>query len=186
MPECPDTPWAHEPDRRAGREFTEPPSPASVFFLEFLRSKGVLSGTVADLGCGSGRNAVYFAKNGFEVHAIDSCSGPLGDLDLYGVVPHCGSVAECWLFEDSFFDIAMDVLCYSELKDARERTAYRGELMRTLKPGGHFLVSVPADAFTPDALAREFPSFAVAASAKTREPPEHGGVRTLSLALLRP
>jgi tellurite methyltransferase len=49
--------WGTEPNRLAHR------------LLEFLPS--VQGKTVVDLGCGEGRDAVFFAKNGLEVIAVD-------------------------------------------------------------------------------------------------------------------
>jgi tellurite methyltransferase len=43
------------------------PSSFSEFCLEFIPD----GATILELGSGNGRDAIYFAKNGFEVHAVD-------------------------------------------------------------------------------------------------------------------
>jgi SAM-dependent methyltransferase len=43
------------------------PSSFSEFCLEFIPDEA----RIVELGSGNGRDAIYFAKNGFEVHAID-------------------------------------------------------------------------------------------------------------------
>src|SRR4030095_8965902 len=112
MTESPDAPWAKDHDSRIKTQFKEPPSPAAVFFHEFLLSKSISSGKLVDVGCGNGRNAIFFAKHGYEVHAVDRSDDILKDMDLHGVMPYCHSVTEYLLFEDEFFDFAIDIFCY--------------------------------------------------------------------------
>lgn len=40
-------------------------------FVQKLNHKGAIGGQILDLGCGSGRDSLYFAQLGFEVTAID-------------------------------------------------------------------------------------------------------------------
>lgn len=184
--ENPDTPWLREYEGRNPKPFTLRHSPAAVFFLKFLKSKGAhTSGAkLADIGCGSGRDSVFFARNGFEVHAIDRDSSVTEGLDLHGVRVHCHSATDSWLFEDAFFDFAIDVLCYGQGKDAGGKKFYRRELKRTLKPGGYYLVCVPAPPASSPAsagrrVAEEFAGFRPVAS----EESEDCGVRVISVIL---
>ena len=86
-----------------------------------------------------------FAGNEPRVQAEGSTLAEvLKDLDLHGVMPHCHSVTDFWLFEDSFFDIAMDIFCYCYQTEAERKELYRSELRRVLKPDGIYLLSVPA------------------------------------------
>lgn len=174
--ENPDTPWLRNYESRSPKPFITPPSPAAAFFLKFLKSKGVRSGKLADIGCGSGRDSVFFARNGFEVHAIDRDGPAMKDLDLHGVRVHCHSATDAWLFEDAFFDFAIDVLCYGQEKDAEGKKFYRGELKRTLGPGAYYLLCVPAAGRR---MAEEFAGFTTVAS----EESDDGGSRVLSVIL---
>ncbi|MDD5340076.1 MAG: class I SAM-dependent methyltransferase [Candidatus ainarchaeum sp.] len=184
--ENPDTPWLREYEGRSPKPFTQPPSPAAVFFLKFLESKGARTAgaTLADIGCGSGRDSVFFARNGFEVHAIDRDSSVTEGLDMHSVRVHCHSAMDAWLFEDAFFDFAIDVLCYGQEQDAEGKRFYRRELKRTLKPGGYYLLCVPAPPpASPGAaairIAKEFSGFTAAAS----EESDDAGKRVLSIVL---
>jgi len=47
----------------------EEPDKLVVQFTEILKNKHAKR--VLDLGCGTGRHVVYFAKQGFETHGID-------------------------------------------------------------------------------------------------------------------
>lgn len=180
--ESPDVPWDREYEARSPKPFTHQPSPGAVFFLKFLKSKGVRTDgrRLADVGCGNGRDSVFFARNGFEVHAIDRDGSAIEDLDLHGVTAHCHSVTDCWLFEDSFFDFATDVLCYAHEQGAGCRKSYRDELNRALKSGGYYLLCVPASAGK--SIAAEFSGFSVAAS----EESDDAGTRVLNVILFKP
>lgn len=182
MSESPDVPWAKSQDHRIKRPFTEPPSPAATFFSDFLKSKGVSGGRMVDLGCGNGRNAIFFARSGFEVHAVDKSDEVLKDIDLHGVMPHCHSVTEYWLFEDGFFDFAMDIFCYSEQADDERRAFYREELWRVLKDGGYYLLCVPADAFSRAGMEKEFSGFI--ALSETAFEDRINGKKRMALALI--
>ncbi|MFN7991305.1 MAG: class I SAM-dependent methyltransferase [Candidatus Micrarchaeia archaeon] len=184
MTESPDHPWAKDHDSRLKRNLDEPPSPSARFFFDFLCSKGVFRGRMLDLGCGNGRNAVFFAQHGFEVHAVDRSDEVLKDLDMHGVMPHCHSVTEYWLFEDAFFDLAMDIFCYCEQKEEEKRRFYRSELMRVLGAGGYYLLSVP---FSQKKLESEFTDdgFAVVGSVRSNDRIAGKSVDTFSLIMKR-
>lgn len=47
------------------------PSSSAINLLKYINSDGNNKLTLLALGCGEGRNAVYFAQNNFEVTAID-------------------------------------------------------------------------------------------------------------------
>lgn len=166
--ESPDTPWARTHDGRMKRRPVPGPSRAAVFFMEFLKSEGIVRGKLVDIGCGNGRNAIYFAEKGFEVHAVDRSDEVLKDLDLHGVMPHCHSVTDYWLFEDGFFDLAMDVLCYSEQDAPGYRERYLSELRRVLKPGSYVLLSVPKG-YTEARVKKEFSGFELLSSEESED-----------------
>ena len=119
MPQSPDTPWDPE-DVELPKKFNEEPSQAAVFFLEFLKSKNIRTGKIADLGCGNGRNAVFFMKNNFEVHAIDKKDSALAPLAGHGIHTYCHDITDFLLFEDDFFDLAMDISCYDQQNEERK------------------------------------------------------------------
>ena len=54
------------------------------------------------------------------------------------------SIADAWPLPNESVDIAIDVSCYFQLPTNRERAAYRLELLRALKPGGLYLLVIPA------------------------------------------
>jgi SAM-dependent methyltransferase len=161
--ESPDVPWGKRDVNRVRKRMEEKPSRAAVFFFEFLQSHGVSTGRLVDLGCGAGRNAVFFVEKGFEVHAVDRSDEVLKDIELHGVMPHCHSVTDYWLFEDEFFDLAVDIFCFSEQVEKDHKSLYARELVRVLRKGGHYMISVPA-AYPREDIAGHFPGFEIIAS----------------------
>lgn len=182
--ESPDVPWARNHDEHGmPPKFGREPAKAAEFFRSFLSSRGVRSGALADLGCGKGRNAVFFAREGFEVHAIDRSEGAFNGLERYGVRTYSQDLAECWLFGNGSFDLAMDVFCYSQESDKERRAAYRKELLRTIRPEGYFLLSVPSMLFPRALVEKEFSGFSIVACDEAVEKIAGGRVRTLSLIM---
>ncbi len=164
MTESPDVIWARSDDSEGKpREFTRKPSSAAMFFFEFLSSNGIKSGSLLDIGCGNGRDSVFFSKKGFDVHALD-ISSVIG-LERYGVKAHCASAMEFWLFETHSFEYVIDVLCYCEEPDPDKRAFYRSELSRVLDPEGFFLISVPKS-YKKERIAEEFRGFEIIASSE--------------------
>lgn len=124
------------------------PSSGVASFVEFLKEKGIRSGKVLDIGCGQGRNSVYLSENGFDVWGIDYIKEALeltkGLADRKSVTLNLveGEIDKPWPFEDNFFDIEVDSFSSIDIESKEGRETYRDELLRTLKPGGHALVTV--------------------------------------------
>lgn len=96
---------------------------------------------ILDLGCGTGRNSLYFAQHGFEVFAADISEKSLETLknkinrkDLSNVNIYNFGFEDI-LFENDFFDV---VVCTSVLHHARFEDIERGikEIYRVIKPKG--------------------------------------------------
>lgn len=182
--ESPDVPWAKNHDEHGmPPEFDKKPAKSARSFHSFLKSRKLTSGALADLGCGTGRNAVFFAKKGFEVHAIDRSETAIAGLGRHGIATYNQDLAECWLFNDCYFDFAMDVFCYSQESDESRKAAYRGELARSLRAGGYFLLTVPSRIFQKSGIEKEFPGFSIIASEESAEEMAGGKVRALSLIM---
>lgn len=100
--------------------------------------------TVLDLGCGTGNNTWFFLDIGFEVCGIDiaptaiaTASAYIQSLGLPEADLRVGDIAELpW--DASRFDIVVDRGVLSQLTiDNVAKTI--SEVVRVLKPGGHFL-----------------------------------------------
>jgi len=104
-----------------------------------------------DLGCGNGRNAFFLEQSGFAVVAIDISSQAIMNLRAAAKAAHarqniaavCADACSISLPQNEF-DIA---LAYT-LIDHIERPladSLIAKILHSLKPGGHFLVTVYSD-----------------------------------------
>lgn len=100
-------------------------------------------GRALDLGCGYGRSAIYLARAGWEVDAVDFVGLALEEARrrarAAGVdVRFYESSVTDLSFLDGPYDLALDIGCGHGLDDAGLR-AYHCELRRLLHPGARFL-----------------------------------------------
>lgn len=113
---------------------------AAYFEQEWIRP-----GKVLELGCGPGRNAVYFAKNGCSVDAVD-----LSEVSLQWAAERAEQekVAVNFIQSNLFelvvdrgkYDIIYDSGCFHHIAPHRKIT-YLNLIHHALKPGGHFALS---------------------------------------------
>lgn len=133
--------------RREGRVFARPHEDMPDL-ARLLRGRGAR--TLLDVGSGSGRHVVYFARHGLAVRGVDrapeglrltrqwlAAEGLTAGLcrqDLLDGLP----------YRDASFDalIAIQVIHHAPLAAIRRLVA---DLARVLKPGGVAFVTVPAD-----------------------------------------
>lgn len=128
------------------------PSATVVDFTDFLQRNGVSSGVALDIGCGKGRNSLYLARQGFIVYGLDFTPAAIDYLrqqalkeELAGKIHTvCQSVIDPWPFKAQSADIAIDTFCYKHQVKASDRAFYRAELLKALKPGGYYLLTLAA------------------------------------------
>lgn len=115
---------------------------------------------ILDAGCGSGRNIVWFLRNGFEVYAIDVDERVIADIRALArtlapdlppenfQVAGLGSIP----FRDESFDwiICNTVLHFA--KDRAEFDSWMDEQWRLLKPGGMFFARIASSIGIKDRL----------------------------------
>ncbi len=107
---------------------------------------GTLSpGKVLELGCGPGRNAIYLAKSGCEVDAVDLSETSLQwakeraeELNLPINFIH-KNIFELNLGE-GVYDFVYDSGCFHHIAPHR-RMGYKRLIEKSLKPGGYFAVT---------------------------------------------
>ena len=146
---------AHKANRRYFRQAyrtgqhgwgTEEPSPYAVDFLKRIR-RLVPGGRLLDVGCGEGRHAIAAAKMGFEVAAIDY--EPLAIRRAKRFARKHGAKGITFLqgnaldlpFPRMSFDVVLDYACLHHQRKSAW-TAYKTNILRVLKPGGFYVLSV--------------------------------------------
>lgn len=124
------------------------PSKALVLFSELL---GIQRGIkVLDAGSGTGRNSIYLAKRGCEVHALDFSKVALNRLDVAAtqagirdkIFSYQHELQSPFPFSSKSFDLALDSYVLCHFTDSNFKSFYLGELHRTLKPSGLLFSSV--------------------------------------------
>lgn len=106
------------------------------------------SAPALDVGCGTGRNAIYLASQGFEVTAFDSSREA---LRIASARPSAGAVAfsqrnleDGLPGRDRAYRLITDVFVYKHQVDDNVRARYRAELRRALRDDGVVLISLAA------------------------------------------
>ena len=108
---------------------------------------------ILDVGCGNGRNIVYFLKNGFNVYGIDQHEGAVEEVQLLNkalapsnpVNNFKVGLAEDLKFDDCFFDL---IICSAVLHFARNKDHFDDMLRsiwRVLKPEGFLFVRLASN-----------------------------------------
>lgn len=108
---------------------------------------------VLDVGCGNGRNLVYFLRNGYEVFGVDpqpnavetvrelsAALAPDNPQENFMVCP-----AENLPFTDATFDLVISSAVLHFAKDEQHFDSMLQSMFRVLKPGGYFFARLASD-----------------------------------------
>lgn len=117
------------------------PTKEFVAFFSALKQKGL---EILDVGCGQGRDALFIARLGHSVTAIDRSPSGIRDLQVdaksEGLAITC-EVADIrqYDWQDTFDVIVIDRTLH--MLNFNERTAILDELLRVTKSGSHVLIA---------------------------------------------
>lgn len=110
--------------------------------IELIRKKEVIIGNALDVCCGAGINAVYLAKNGFDVTGIDISAKAIDyareKAGRGGI--RCKFIAGDVLnfhFPENNFDLVFDRGCYHHMPQ-KEKPKFARLIYQTLKSGGTY------------------------------------------------
>lgn len=131
---------------------TTTPNAEIISFWESYGSHFAADASAIDLGCGQGRHTLYLAEQGLTTYGVDYIASAVEVLrervrehNLQALVhARVMSLSEVWDFGDASFDLALDVYTSINIETLAAREAFRAELVRTLKPGGWFVILVPS------------------------------------------
>ncbi|MGD2070777.1 MAG: class I SAM-dependent methyltransferase [Gemmatimonadota bacterium] len=109
-----------------------------------------------DVGCAGGRNTVFLARHGADVHALDASEGMV-DETRRRLAPVVGrqeaerrvrlaTMDDLSAWETGTFDLVVGLGIYQNARDLEEWDRAVGETARVLRPGGRCLVAH----FTPE------------------------------------
>ena len=113
-------------------------------FDQLLRGRLVPGMRILDAGCGSGRNLVYFFRNGFEIFGVDADPHAVASVRAIATRLASRLPAENFRVEPvermSFDDASADAVLSSAVlhfaQDEQHFDAMVREMWRVLKPGG--------------------------------------------------
>lgn len=115
-------------------------------FDQILKGRITPGMRILDAGCGSGRNLMYFLREGYDVHAADASAGEVETVrnmarSLAPSLPASNfrvEPVEQMSFPDAFADVVIsNTVLHFARDDAHFEAMLRGTF-RTLKPGGLF------------------------------------------------
>jgi SAM-dependent methyltransferase len=121
--------------------------PIDIYLFDQLLKGRIAPGMrIFDAGCGSGRNIIYFLREGYEVYAVDPDVRALESVRALArkfapALPESNFLVEAverMSFDDAFADV---VICNTVLHFARDDAHFESMLRgawRVLKPGGLF------------------------------------------------
>jgi len=115
-------------------------------FDQLLRGRMPRGMRVLDAGCGTGRNLVYFLREGYDVHATDLDAGAIAAVRrlaarLESQLPPANfriEPVERMTFPDAFADVVLSSAVLHFAADEAQFDAMVREMWRVLKPGGLF------------------------------------------------
>ena len=123
-------------------------------FDQLLKGRFEPGTRILDAGCGSGRNLVYFLREGFDVCGVDTSPDAVAHVRALAraLAPQLPEEnfrrepAEKMSFEDEGFDAVLSSAVLHFARDEAHWLASMREMWRVLKPGGLFFARLASTA----------------------------------------
>ncbi|MEK7581602.1 MAG: methyltransferase domain-containing protein [Patescibacteria group bacterium] len=124
--------------------FRQKPSGA----MKLLSIANLKGKTIADLGCGKGRNTFYLIKNGAsKVYAIDFVPEAIREIKSAKnpkITAVCRDLAKPWPIPSDSLNLTIDIFCFKHQASLKNQEFYKSEIERTLKKKGLLLLDLAA------------------------------------------
>jgi tellurite methyltransferase len=122
-------------------------------FDQLLKGRFDKSHKILDAGCGSGRNLIYFLRNGFDVYGIDPSEQAVETVKELAAALSPGNPltnfnvakAEELPFDDACFDLVISSAVLHFAVDAFHFDSMLRSMWRVLKPGAYLFARLASD-----------------------------------------
>jgi len=122
-------------------------------FDQLLKGRFDTCRKVIDIGCGNGRNIVYFLRNGYEVHGIDMAPEAISTVKELSANLAPGNAVENFVvssvedlpYEASSFDLAICSAVFHFASSPAHFEEMVKSVWRILKPGGYLFARLASD-----------------------------------------
>lgn len=122
-------------------------------FDQLLKGRFDRSQKVLDVGCGGGRNLVYFLRNGYDVYGIDQNPDAVEQVKALSqslaptnpITNFAVTKVEALPYADAAFDLAICSAVLHFAKDSNHFDEMLRSVWRVLKPGGYLFVRLASD-----------------------------------------
>lgn len=107
--------------------------------VEFILTKGLQPCPTLDIGCGSGNNAIWLAKQGFSVTALDSSALALAQAQKKDSNQLCNFQQLNFMTGDipqESFGLIIDRGCFHHFRTPEHRGQFAQKVATLLQPGG--------------------------------------------------
>lgn len=127
-------------DRETGNEELYKPS----LFAQFVMQKYMVEGkSLIELGCGNGRDSVYFAENGLYVTGIDASQVAIKRNQDRVAMDNCVFICDDFVSVESIYQVQYDY-CYSRFTlhaiNEQQETQILAKTFDMLKKGGYLFI----------------------------------------------
>lgn len=96
-----------------------------------------------ELGCGNGRDSLYFAENGLNVTGVDASQVAIGNLQQNNSLENCIFICDDFVSAESIYQIQYDY-CYSRFTlhaiNEQQESQVLKKAYEMLKQGGYFFI----------------------------------------------
>jgi len=145
--------YLHSDEMVAGYDRQMAASPLAEADVKFCDEEFRTPGRLVDLGCGTGRLAIHFARKGFDCTGVDLSEEMLKQARLNAgeitVRFQTGNLTAMPEFESETFDYAACLFStFGMIRGDDNRRAALGEFYRILKPGGRLVMHAHNRYFT--------------------------------------
>lgn len=119
---------------------TNSPSPFAQYVSTLIEG----GKTIVDLGCGNGRDSLFFAQNGLRVVGIDLSKAAIDQLTQYdakNITFLCGDFIACDAHQPNSYDYAYSRFTIHAINE-KQQSVLLQTMFRALKTGGKFFIEV--------------------------------------------